>query len=344
MKQVQESNLIITARAPGKLILSGEHAVVYGCPALALAIDRFATTTIMQTATEEIQFEFVNDQLLESTTIYKLQLLQNQIDQRYQKFTQGQVQIKEVIHNPLELIQYAFIYLVENLFLPITGGFKIQVGLTLPLGCGMGASAAVIMSLMYALVNYYGKTLAVDKYLHFGREIENLQHGRSSGLDLFLSLHGGCYFFTGGNVAKRELPKIPLVLVNTGKAKSSTGECVEMVVKHLQHHHLAAAFTQVTIAMDQALQQNSLKESKDWIKENHILLQQLGVVPEKVADFIARVAKRGSAAKVTGAGAIFGDQAGVVLVVGEAEILDLVNEYGYEVLPVKGEPDGLSII
>ncbi len=34
------------ARAPGKLILAGEHAVVYGHPALALAVDRGTTVRL----------------------------------------------------------------------------------------------------------------------------------------------------------------------------------------------------------------------------------------------------------------------------------------------------------
>jgi mevalonate kinase len=51
----------------------------------------------------------------------------------------------------------------------------------------MGASAAVILSLTHALVNYCDHVFSADKYLYFGREIENLQHGKSSGLDLFLS-------------------------------------------------------------------------------------------------------------------------------------------------------------
>ncbi len=334
----------VTARAPGKIILSGEHAVVYGRPAIALAIDRYATTTITPQSGYGIWFEFLNDELKHVATMEELQDLKTQISKRYRKFTVGKCQIRDVIRNPLELIQYTFIYLVEHLSLATKGGLKIQIELTLPIGCGMGASASVILSVMHALINYCGQTLTVDKYLYFGREIENLQHGRSSGLDLFLSLHGGCYFFNAGNANKRSLPNLPFVLVNTGKAETSTGECVESVAKHLQDGVLADEFSNTALAFDLALRQHNLAMVKECVRRNHELLLAIEVVPKRVADFIAAVEVRGNVAKVSGAGAISGDSAGVVLVVGEAEISDLVAEYGYTTLSVNGESSGVCLI
>lgn len=337
-------NIVITACAPGKIILSGEHAVVYGKPALAAAVNRFVTTTILERPDNKIQFEFINDKLNNVLTLQELQILQTKMDKRYQDFVAGKCHIKNVIHNPLELIQYAFIYLVENLSLTMKNGLRIQVQSTLPIGCGMGASAAVILSLMHALVNYFGCVLAVDKYLYFGREIENLQHGRSSGLDLFLSLHGGCYFFLDGDMSVRNLPNIPLVLVNTGKPQTSTGECVTAIAKYFQNGEIADDFAEVTTVMDVALQQDNLPAVQECIRENHQLLKYIGVVPDKVSKFIAAIEELGSAAKTSGAGAVSGSKAGIVLVVGEAEVVDLAKEYGYEILPVQGEPSGLQII
>jgi mevalonate kinase len=342
--RTKSQNIVITARAPGKIILSGEHAVVYGKPALAAAVNRFVETTISERSDNKIQFEFMHDKLSHVLTLQELQVLQTEMDKHYQDFIAGKCHIKSVIHNPLELIQYAFIYLVENLSLIIKDGLKIQVQSTLPIGCGMGASAAVILSLMHALVNYFGCALAVEKYLYFGREIENLQHGRSSGLDVFLSLHGGCYFFIDGDMSVRNLPNIPLVLVNTGKPQTSTGECVAAIAKYFQNGEIADDFAEVTTVMDVALQQNNLPAAQQCIRENHQLLKYIGVVPDKVSKFIAAIEELGSAAKISGAGAVSGSKAGIVLVVGEAEVADLAKEYGYEILPVQGEPSGLQII
>lgn len=341
---IKSQNIAITARAPGKIILSGEHAVVYGKPALAVAVNRFVETTISENLGHKIKFEFMNDKLSCALTLQELQVLQTQIDKRYQDFIAGKCNIKNVIHNPLELIQYAFIYLVETLSLTIKTSLKIQVQSTLPIGCGMGASAAVILGVMHALVNYFSYQLVVDKYLYFGREIENLQHGRSSGLDLFLSLHGGCYFFVDGNMSQRNLPNIPLVLVNTGKPQSSTGECVAAIAKHFQNSEIADDFAEVTMVMDLALQQCNLSAVQQCIQENHRLLKYIGVVPDKVDKFIVEVEKLGNAAKISGAGAVSGTNAGIVLVIGDAAVVDIAKKYGYEILPVQGELRGLQII
>lgn len=340
----ESQSIAITARAPGKIILSGEHAVVYGKPALAVAINRFVETTISERPDNKIQFEYADAKLNHTLTLKELQSLKTKIDTYYQDFITGKCPIKDVIHNPLELVQYAFIYLVENLSLTIKNGLKIQLRLTLPVGCGMGASAAMILSLMHALVNYFDYTLTIDKYLYLGREIENLQHGKSSGLDLFLSLYGGCHLFIDGNISNRNMPNIPWSLVNTGKPQTSTGECVAAVAKHFQHSDIADDFTEVTLVMDQALQQNNLMAVQQCMRENHRLLQYIGVVPDKVAKFISEIEERGNAAKISGAGAISGSNAGIVLVVGEKPILDIAKHYGYEILQAQGETHGLQII
>ena len=102
-------NIAITARAPGKIILSGEHAVVYGKPALAVAVNRFIETTISQYSDHKIKFEFMHDNLSHALTLQELQILQAKMDKRYKNCIAGECNIKSVIHSPLELIQYAFI-------------------------------------------------------------------------------------------------------------------------------------------------------------------------------------------------------------------------------------------
>ena len=339
---VKLQDLTITARAPGKIILSGEHAVVYGKPALAMAVNHFVTTTISQHVGNDIRFQLLTSKF--SHTLQDLRILKREITERYQNYLHGKCLIKDVLRDPLELIQYAFIYLVDELALTLKNGWQITIKSTLPIGCGMGASAAVILSLLHVLVSYCSCSLPVDKYLYFGKEIENLAHGRSSGLDIFLTLHGGCYLFSNGDVHRRSMPSIPLVLVNTGRPRTSTGECVTAIAECFQHSGIADDFTEVAMVMDIALQQGNLSAVQQCMRVNHKLLQYIGVVPSRVARFIAEIEKLGNAAKISGAGAVSGDHAGIVLVLGTAPILDVVQKYGYETLPIVGELGGVRII
>ncbi len=208
----------------------------------------------------------------------------------------------------------------------------------------MGASSAVILSLAHALVSYHGQTLAMDKYLYFSREIENLQHGRSSGLDLYLSLYGGAYFFTNGIASRRSISAFPLKVVNTGRPFSSTGQCVEHASKFFQSGSMLDEFAQTTIAMDKAWQKNRLDEFAQAVSKNHQLLCEIEVVPDTVKNFIGEVEKLGGAAKISGAGSVQGESGGIVLVVGDLDLNELSTKYGYEILAVRGMNGGLEIV
>ena len=60
---------IITATAPGKLILSGEHAVVHGCPGIAVAVSQSVTCEIQSHAEKSIQVELILDKRQSQQTL-----------------------------------------------------------------------------------------------------------------------------------------------------------------------------------------------------------------------------------------------------------------------------------
>lgn len=336
----------ITVRAPAKLILSGEHAVVYGQPALAMAVDRLAETTLRwQPEYHSVAFYLLNLDYTTSLTLQKLRELKHRVQNKYNKFLIGECSIREVLARSVELLQYTVINIIDRLNITLPKGLEIHTQSNIPIGCGMGSSAATIMSVMHAITRFLELNVKIDDYLQFGQDAESLQHGCSSGLDLQVSMHGGCARLENGKVIPRTIPQIPMYIVNTGRPITTTGQCVIAAAPYFHNSKtLARDFAAITDALDKALQDNNLSNVQEYVRLNHRLLIKIGVVPEKVQQFIAELEGLGAAGKICGGGAVSGQNAGVVLAVTSTDITTLVKNYGYAMFQVQGNPHGIQVV
>ncbi len=333
------------AIAPGKLILSGEHAVVYDKPAIAMAIDRSAQSVILPAdAGDEISFELQDLSQSESFTIRALRELKNRLAKNYHLFLEGKMGIRDVLYKPVELFQFAFITILDGLHLKIANGVKIQLHSNIPIGCGMGSSAATVLSVLRGVGHYFRVEFRPEWYHAYSMEAENLQHGHASGVDTYISLHGGCAKFQKGEAQKLPLPRLPMHLVHTGVPETTTGECVSRVRENFGDSNIWSEFEAVTNAMEKALASNQLDDIQSCIRENNRLLADIGVVPGRVQEFISEVESTGSAAKICGAGAVAGDKGGIVMVCSEQAPKQLCDKYGYNIVSVRGEPLGARIV
>lgn len=332
--------------APGKLILSGEHAVVHGMPALAMAVNRYAVATVgsgMQSAVSLHLSDFAHNSLL---TWQDLAVIKNKLKRKYKRFMRGEYHIRDVLRKPFELAQAALGILAGTQNVTLPDGMKIQVTSDIPIGSGMGSSAASILCVMKAASLHLNIPVSTDILYQMALEAENLQHGNSSGLDLRVSLHGGCVYVHGDLIESRPVPPFQLYLVNTGSPSSSTGECVDKVAVHFASAALCEEFRSVTHQMDAALQQSSWPAMQEAVRANHQLLIKIGVVPARVQQFIGEIEQAAGAAKICGAGAVTGDHAGIVMVLTKDEDrLDaLCRQFNYSRITVQGESRGMHVI
>jgi mevalonate kinase len=333
------------AIAPGKLILSGEHAVVYGRPAIAMAVDRNAQSIVVpEGGAEEIAFNLQDLKLQESFTVRALHELKNRVMRNYHLFLEGKLGIRDVLYKPIELFQFAFITILDGLHLKVANGLKIHLHSNIPIGCGMGSSAATVLSVLRGIGHYFRVEFRPEWYLAYSLEAENLQHGHASGVDTYISLNGGCARFQKGEAHQLPLPRMPMHLVHTGVPETTTGECVARVRERFGDSRVWDDFAGVTSAMERALSGNNLEEIQAVIRENNRLLVQIGVVPDRVQNFITDIEKQGAAAKICGAGAVAGDKGGMVLVASERAPKELCDQYGYSIMSVRGEPLGARIV
>lgn len=305
---------MITVISPGKLILSGEHSVVYGAPACALAVNKtiqgkyqLRTDNFVNIRNHDLN---INAQL----SLAEIFSLHEILLKRYEEFTQNIITIDQVLTTPLELCWFAIAQTVAGTSGALPSyGFDLTLTTDIPIGCGMGSSAALIVNLILGVNALFTLHLSHEKIYEIALAAENLQHGRSSGLDIKLSLIGGIHRFQNHQLTPITLKNLPFQTMNTGKPKSSTGECVAFVKQQNFPQTLWQEFENTTIAFISALQQQDNAQLIKAIKKNHRLLCDIGVVPKHIQALIAKIESKGGAAKICGAGSIQGNNVGMIL-------------------------------
>ena len=333
-----------TAQAPGKIILSGEHAVLHGCPALAMAINRYATTTVTQKQQEGLDFVMPSFAYQRTKPRKRLHHLMQRVEEAYSDFLRGEIKVKQILKGPFELLEYTAGKLASVLGLDMQSGLEMHTESHIPVGCGLGSSAASIVSLNYALLKFHQRTIAMKEFIQLCTQAENMQHGYSSGLDVRLACYGG-YWRVQQEQASRQssinLP--PIALINTGQPLSSTGECVA----HTQPQFDSArctAFTETTNALDNAIKNHRLEDIHKAIRNNHKLLVELGVVPQAIQDIVTTMEARGASAKLCGAGSIAGEHGGALLVVEPAKIETLTLPTHWQMETIQLNPAGVQLV
>lgn len=287
-------------RSPGKLILSGEHAVVQGCPALAMAVSQ-AVEVQSQLQTEAALTLELPGRPSVTFPLSELPLLLDAVRRDHRAAADFRLEPETLLaacaamHPPAE-------------------GRQLRFHSDIPTGAGLGSSAAYILALLQNL----HPEMPQDSLFAGAVAGETFQHGRSSGLDVAVSLQGGLIRFNAGRISRPALPALPEFRVyHSGRPQSSTGDCVARSRQIFDRRpELKAAFTGVCNAMQQALETAAFSAWQTSIARNHALLCELEVVPLTIQKIISRLEAAGHAAKVCGAGSVSGDAAGMILVSG----------------------------
>ena len=339
----------IWATAPGKVILSGEHAVVYGQAALAAAINLTSTAKLSKSpksaTSATIELNVPATGWLVKATADELIQLANDVQQRHEEFLADNLPLSEVLHSPEQLLPASLGYCLRENDLPLQDDICIELDTELLLGGGMGSSASLVAALLAALMSacdydftqldLYQQVLATEQW----------QHGRSSGLDPHVCVFGGLQEYQAGQCQQLSASHIDnLYLVSSGRPQSTTGECVAAVREQQHEQGFWQQFGDVTEALKQAVIESDVAAIQVQIQRNHGLLQSLKVVPAKVSDFIAEVEQQGGAGKVCGAGSVTGDAGGLLLVAGlsQQQVADLCAVSGYAYWPLMWQAQGVT--
>jgi mevalonate kinase len=267
---------MIIASAPAKVILFGEHAVVYGEPALAGAIERRV-------------YVFANK------TKEKIKITSDNTTIEYREKYEGTEfpYVRKAIELTLQHLQSE-------------SGLEIKVNSEIPPASGLGSSASVSVATILAVSKELGADLTKHEIARIGHQVELEVQGAASPTDTATATFGGVLFIQPKkNTFDRIEASIPLVVGYTGIARS-TKILVEKV-KELRNRYPAIINPIIEEIGEITRTAKSRIERSEDIGElmniNHGLLEALGVSNEKLSELvhIARTAGAGGA-KLTGAG------------------------------------------
>lgn len=318
----------VSAQAPGKLIIIGEHAVLYGRKAFIQTISLWTNC--------QLDYFFVN-----KNSFFYISIINNRQIQDYVLARESSSeQYSTVLHNKL----LAFILKTYDQIIPKNISLKIQIESSIPQDRGMGSSAALIVSLIEAFNLKFNMGYSFEDKFLLAKKFEDIQHGQSSGADLIASFKGGLNIFKNGQQISHQLniPSNSYYLVDSGRKTTPTKQAVEHV-KSIWNTKIELEFIMLENDVIDALFSQDINKFYDCIKKNHHLLIKLGIVPLKVQKFIRKIEQAGGAAKISGSGAISGNAAGAVIVFGCDHLNEYCEEFEYQFKNVKGEDRGVKI-
>lgn len=270
------------ASAPGKIILFGEHAVVYGRPALAVPVTQVHADVEVSDGPRAGIWVHAPDINLHAEL--------NSLPSDHP--------IASVIHN-------LFFNLGISPFPPL----EIKITSTIPVASGLGSGAAVTVALLRALSSFLFHPLSNEQINQLTYEIEKLHHGTPSGIDNTVVTYARPVYFVRGQPIETFKVGAPftLVIADTGisaPTKESVGDVRKLwEADKPKWEKVFDEIGEISETARTAIERGKTKELGPLMNSNHALLQRITVSSPEL-DHLTDVARKSGAdgAKLSGGG------------------------------------------
>jgi len=170
---------VIKARAPGSIMLMGEHAVLFGHRAIACAVDKYIEVELRPRADNLVVIDSV--------------------------LAQYRSTLEELDSEPaLSFVLVA----IKSVRACCDSGFELKISAGFSSTVGLGSSAAVSAAVMAVLLRFTGQSAGKREIFQKALAVvHEVQGGRGSGTDLAASVYGG---LIGYSIEPRQVQPLPV--------------------------------------------------------------------------------------------------------------------------------------
>lgn len=320
---------MIKATAPGKIYLFGEHAVVYGYPAIACAINKRTEVEAEKTRNKDI-------------TIIPKNLSFKSIKFSFGDENRYNIPKKEL--KSLEYIRKSIKKILDKKDQKI--GLKLKINSELPISGGLGSSASVTVATIFSLKELLDLDLSRREVANLAYEVEKDVQGNASPCDTFTSALGGLTKVEKNKeLIKNKAPAIPIIIGYTNQ-QSNTTKLVEEV-KELKNkyptiiNNLFNNIKKITEKGQKALEKKNLEEIGNLMNINQGILDSIGVNNLKLSKLIYVARESGSyGSKITGAG---GGGCMIAITENKEKVSNAIKVTGGKAIKTKLTNEGVKI-
>lgn len=304
---------MIKVSAPGKVHLIGEHAVVYGKPAIIAAVGKRVFIEAERIKSNTVRIDYIQGNYRNEVPIAEV-LGRGRRAQELWEEGEKRGDFSEVFaYTKNEKFAEVSIGYAMNA-LGVREGASFRMDQQIPLGSGLGSSSAYSVAIAFAVAKLFGLDVPKEKINEIAYGMEKFKHGKPSGGDNSTCCFGGLVWFQknmqgGPNTIKSLREEIPyrlenFVLVYTGEPEKTTGELVQMVRNQEEgfRDKRMDAIEKDTHTMLEALKKKDFRKMKELINSTHRNLAELGVSTPELDRIAEAVRGIGGAAKLCGAG------------------------------------------
>ncbi|WP_235787211.1 mevalonate kinase [Streptomyces mutabilis] len=273
-----------TGSAHAKAILLGEHAVVYGAPALALPMKQLTVTASAGWSHRTADGRYG---VLFTMTGSASRPLATEASGSLGRLA-GEVKA----------------------FLGVSGGpnLDVIVDCAIPPGRGLGSSAACARAIVFALADLFGRELSQSDAFALVQTAESVAHGRASGVDAQAVGASAPLLFQGGQVRELPIGCDGLFIVadsgDTGRTKDAVGLLRSAFEQNAgAREKFVRRSRELTDAGRRALAEGRSERLGTCLTDNHELLRAAGLSTGRIDALVEAALAAGSlGAKMTGGG------------------------------------------